>query len=89
MEAEEKIKKIVEHIRPYINADGGDLEFVSYIDNVVTVNLTGACVGCSMIDTTLNDGIKGWIMDEVPEVKDVVLHQSYFDSMGNGFDAYF
>ena len=89
METEEKIKKIVEHIRPYINADGGDLEFVSYIDNIVTVNLTGACVGCSMIDTTLNDGIKGWIMDEVPEVKDVVLHQSYYDSMGNGFDAFF
>lgn len=83
MEAEEKIKKIIEHIRPYINADGGDLEFESYIDNIVTVKMTGACVGCSMIDTTLNDGIKGWIIDEVPEVKDVVLQQGYYDNFEN------
>ncbi len=86
MEAEEKIKKIIEHIRPYINADGGDLEFVSYVDNIVTVKLTGACVGCSMIDTTLNDGIKGWILDEVPEVKDVVLQQEFYN---NEFDGLF
>jgi len=75
MEVIEKIKSIIEHIRPYILADGGDLEFVSYSDYIVTIKLSGACLGCASIDTTLNEGIKQWIMDEISEVKDVVLEQ--------------
>ncbi len=73
MNAEDKIIRIIEHIRPYILADGGDLQFVSYKDHIVTVSLTGACASCGMIDTTLNEGIRQWIMDEVDEVEDVVL----------------
>lgn len=73
MDTVEKIERIIEHIRPYINADGGDLEFVSYEDNIVTVRLTGACIGCGMVDMTLNEGVKQWIMDEIPEVIDVVM----------------
>lgn len=71
----EKIRTIIDHIRPWIQGDGGDLEFISYENNIVTIKLTGACIGCAAIDTTLNDGIKSWIMDEVLEVKDVVLQQ--------------
>ena len=69
------IKKIISHLRPYIMGDGGDIEFVSYEDNIVYIRLLGACVGCSLIDTTLNNGIKNWIMEEVPTVKDVVMVQ--------------
>ena len=74
-----KVTTIINHIRPWIQGDGGDLEFVSLEDGVVTVRLTGACVGCVAIDTTLNDGIKSWILDEVPEVRDVVLEQPEVD----------
>ena len=83
METEDKIRQIIDHIKPFIQADGGDLEFLKYEDGVVTISLTGACIGCSMIDTTLNDGIKSWIIDEVPEVQDVVLYQ-----MAEDFDGY-
>lgn len=74
-----QVKTIIDHIRPWIQGDGGDLQFVSYQDGIVTVKLTGACVGCSLIDTTLNDGIKSWILDEVADVKDVVLQQDEVD----------
>ena len=88
MEIEERIKAIIDHIRPYINGDGGDIEFVSYQDGIVTIRMLGACVGFSMIDTTVNEGIKGWIMDEIEEVKDVVLQQDYPD-FDMSFDQYY
>jgi len=74
-ERETHVKKIVSHLRPYIMGDGGDIEFVSLKDDIVYIRLLGACVGCSMIDVTLNNGIKNWIMEEVPSIKDVVMVQ--------------
>ena len=85
MDAETKIIKIIEHIRPYILADGGDLEYISFKDGIVTIALSGACIGCSLIGTTLNDGIKSWIMSEVPEVQDVVLQEGAVELEGYDF----
>lgn len=79
MDTVTQIKTIIDHIRPFLNADGGDIEFVDYQDGIVTIRMLGACIGCSMIDTTLNEGVKGWIMDEVSEVKDVVLQQEFLN----------
>ncbi len=80
METVDKILAIINHIRPYINADGGDLEFVSYENHIVTVKFLGACAGCTQQDVTLNDGIKQWLMDEIDEIEDVVIDQgSLFD----------
>lgn len=77
MTKEEKIKlieKSIEKIRPYINADGGDVEFIKLDDdNIVYVNVKGACVGCVALSDTLKDGVGSLIMDEVPEIKDVQL----------------
>ena len=75
-EREGLVKKIISHLRPYIMGDGGDIQLVSVENGIVTVTLLGACVGCSMIDVTLNNGIKNWIMEEVPTIKDVVLMQN-------------
>ena len=69
---EEKIIDIINSIRPYLVGDGGDIEFVKYEDNIVYVKLTGACANCSIIDVTLKDGIESTIMEEVPEVKEVI-----------------
>ena len=60
--------------------DGGDIEFVSLEDDIVYVRLLGACVGCSLIDVTLNNGIKNWIMEEIPSVKDVIMVQDTVDN---------
>lgn len=72
------VRSIINHIRPYILGDGGDIDLVSVADGIVKIRLLGACVGCSMIDVTLNQGIKNWILEEVPEIKDVVLLQDEF-----------
>lgn len=76
MENEEKIrlvKKTIEKIRPYIQADGGDVEFVRLENDIVYVNVLGACVGCSTLEYTLKDGIAALILDEVPGIVDVRL----------------
>jgi Fe-S cluster biogenesis protein NfuA len=79
-EEQEDILRRIEHtinkIRPYIMADGGDVQLVGYEDGVVTVSMLGACAGCMAIDTTLTDGIEALLIDEVPEVKKVQLYQS-------------
>ena len=49
---EEKIKNIIEEIRPYLNMDGGDIEFVKYEDKYVYVKLKGHCVECLGQDFT-------------------------------------
>ncbi len=67
-----KIIATIDKIRPYLISDGGNLEFVKYEDNIVYIRLTGACADCSMIDITLNDGIEQLIINEIPEVKEVV-----------------
>ncbi len=67
------IKASIEKIRPYINMDGGDLQFVAYKDGTVYVQMLGACAGCMMIDSTLQDGVATILMEEVPEVTAVKL----------------
>lgn len=68
----EKIKSVIEKIRPFLISDGGNLEFVKYEDNIVYVKLLGACAECGMLDITLKDGIEQLIINEVPEVKEVI-----------------
>ncbi len=70
-EIELKIISIIDRIRPFIVSDGGNIEFVKYADNIVYIDLTGACKDCSMIDVTLKDGIEEIITNEIPEVKEV------------------
>ena len=66
------IIEIIDKIRPFLISDGGNIEFIKYEDNIVYVSLLGACAGCAMIDITLKDGIEELIINEIPEVKEVV-----------------
>lgn len=66
-----KIIAIIDKIRPFIISDGGNIEFVKYEDNIVYIDLTGACKDCSLIDVTLKDGIEEIIINDIPEVKEV------------------
>lgn len=70
---EDEIRNVIEKIRPYIQRDGGDVEYVSFEDGVVKVRLLGACVGCMSIGDTLKEGIEAIIMDEVAGVSEVTL----------------
>lgn len=69
----DRIEHTINKIRPYIQADGGDVQLIDYEDGVVTVSMLGACAGCMAIDTTLTDGIEALLMDEVPEVRKVQM----------------
>ncbi len=71
-EVELKIIALIDKIRPFLISDGGNLEFVKYEDNIVYVRLMGACKDCAMIDITLKDGIEELIVNEIPEVKEVI-----------------
>jgi Fe-S cluster biogenesis protein NfuA len=69
---ETRVIEILNVLRPFLINDGGDLEFVKYEDNIVYIRMLGACAGCYMLDSTLKDGIEAAIMEEIPEVKEVV-----------------
>ena len=71
-DVETKIIHVIDKIRPFLVSDGGNIQFIKYEDNIVYVSLLGACAGCAMIDITLKDGIEELIINEIPEVKEVV-----------------
>ena len=72
-EIKTKIKTVLDQIRPYLQADGGDLNLVEITDDyVVKVELTGACGTCPMRTMTLKAGVEGTLKKEVPEVVEVV-----------------
>ena len=68
---ERQIKDIIEKIRPYLNNDGGDIEYLKFEDVVVYVRMLGACDGCAAIDDTLKDGIEALLLEYVPGVIEV------------------
>ena len=68
---EEQVKEALESIRPNLQADGGDVEFVSIEGDVVKVRLTGACGGCPMATITLKNGIERIIKQRVEGVSSV------------------
>jgi Fe-S cluster biogenesis protein NfuA len=70
---EDKVKEVIEQIRPFLKADGGDVEIVEITeDGTVKVRLTGACGHCPMSTMTLKMGIEKKLKEVVPEVKEVV-----------------
>jgi len=70
----DKIKAEIEKMRPFINEDGGDVEFISFDEQtgVVEVQLQGHCIGCPMSTITLKQGLEANIKKAVPEVKEVM-----------------
>jgi len=71
MTMEERIKAVLETIRPALQADGGDVEFVGFREGVVTVRMKGACGHCPMSLMTLKQGIEKRLRAEIPEVETV------------------
>ncbi|MEZ7890973.1 MAG: NifU family protein [Candidatus Wallbacteria bacterium] len=64
----DRVKAAIDKIRPMLNADGGDIELVDVVDNVVKVKLTGACHGCPAAAYTLQMGVEKTIKKEIPEI---------------------
>ncbi|MBL8028028.1 MAG: NifU family protein [Fibrobacteres bacterium] len=64
----EGIEEAIKTIRPALQADGGDIEFVSVADNIVKVRLTGACSGCPHAGMTLKAGVERTLRAKFPEI---------------------
>ena len=70
---EEKIREGIEQIRPFLQRDGGDIEFVEYTDdNIVKVRLLGHCQGCPHRQATINGMVAQVLQESYPEVAGVV-----------------
>ena len=68
-----KIKELIEkYVKPAVEMDGGNIEFKSFDNGIVTVILQGSCSGCPSSTVTLKSGIEGMLRRMVPEVKEVV-----------------
>lgn len=68
----DRIQRVIDAIRPAVQSDGGDLEFVSMTqEGVVLIRLHGACVGCPSSTMTLKDGVERNLREYVPEVNGV------------------
>ncbi len=68
-----RVLKALDRVRPYLQSDGGDIEFIDVSDDMtVKVKLTGACQDCPFSMQTLKAGVEQAIMKEVPEIKRVI-----------------
>ncbi|WP_027338941.1 NifU family protein [Halonatronum saccharophilum] len=68
----ERVKEILDKVRPSLQADGGDVELIDVTeDGIVKVQLKGACAGCPMSQMTLKMGIEKNLKEAIPEVKEV------------------
>jgi Fe-S cluster biogenesis protein NfuA len=63
-----EVKKVIKKLRPYLNQDGGDLDYVDFKDGIVYIKLLGACVGCSSSDDTIKNAIETMMLEDVPGV---------------------
>jgi Fe-S cluster biogenesis protein NfuA len=64
----EEIQSVLNVIRPYIQRDGGDVEFIKFEDGIVYINMTGACVGCGGFESTLREIVEDTLLERVPGV---------------------
>ncbi len=71
-ELERKVNNVIDQIRPYLEADGGNIEFMRLTeDNVVEVELQGACASCPMSHLTLKNGVEQAMIKAIPEIRSV------------------
>ncbi|MBJ2173142.1 NifU family protein [Aureibaculum algae] len=67
-----EVEKALAEIRPFLESDGGDISLVSIDKNIVKVQLLGACIGCSVNQMTLKNGVEATIKKYAPQIKEVV-----------------
>ena len=72
-ELDQKVQNVLEQVRPYLQADGGDINFVEITeDYTVNVELTGACGTCAFSTMTLKNGVEATLKKALPQIKEVV-----------------
>lgn len=72
MERADKIKAALDSVRPFLKADGGDVEIVSMDEKILKIKLVGNCSTCAMSEMTLKAGIEEAVKSAVPDIEEVV-----------------
>ncbi len=67
-----KVEDALQEIRPYLETDGGNISLVEITDDTVCIQLEGACLGCSVNQMTLKNGVEATIKKYAPQIKRVI-----------------
>ena len=73
MVSRERVQGVLDRVRPFLQADGGDIELLTVNGNSADVRLTGMCVGCPSAHMTLHVGVESAIREEIPEFETLRL----------------
>jgi Fe-S cluster biogenesis protein NfuA len=68
-----RIQAVMDRLRPFLQADGGDIELLEVIGKKVRVRLSGKCAGCPSAHLTLHVGVEMAIKEEIPEFEELIL----------------
>ncbi len=68
----ENVEKALSEIRPFLESDGGNIKLLSIEDTIVKVQLEGACIGCSVNQMTLKNGVEATIKKYAPNIQEVI-----------------
>lgn len=71
-ETHNNVEKALEEIRPFLISDGGNIKLLSIENNKVKVQLEGACIGCSVNQMTLKNGVEATIRKYAPQIEEVI-----------------
>lgn len=72
-ELKQKVNNVIDQVRPYLQADGGDIEIMDITDDlIVSVKLIGACGSCAFSTMTLKNGVEATLKKVLPEIKEVI-----------------
>ena len=71
-ETQHNVEKALEEIRPFLMSDGGNIKLLSIENEVVKVQLEGACIGCSVNQMTLKNGVEATIKKYAPNIQEVI-----------------
>ncbi len=68
----QNVEKALSEIRPFLQSDGGNIKLLSIEDTTVKVQLEGACIGCSVNQMTLKNGVEATIKKYAPHIQEVI-----------------
>ncbi|MEZ7856069.1 MAG: NifU family protein [Polaribacter sp.] len=71
-ETVDNVEKALEEIRPFLMSDGGNIKLLSIEDEIVKIQLEGACIGCSVNQMTLKNGVEATIKKYAPQIVEVI-----------------
>jgi Fe-S cluster biogenesis protein NfuA len=73
MSLQPRIEAVLTRLRPFLLADGGDIQLLEVVGTKARVRLTGKCAGCPSAHLTLHVGVEMAIKEEIPEFEELIL----------------